>query len=102
MPWEDGVTITPLPEVDKPAYLEALIADAVKKGGEVVNKDESHGGSRHGALFIPALLYPVNKDMRIFHEEQFGPVVPIAVYDEIEEVIQVAKHSWNGQQVCGS
>ena len=31
LPWEAGVAITPLPEPNKPAYLEELIADAVAK-----------------------------------------------------------------------
>ena len=33
---------------------------------------------------IPAIVAPVTKDMRLWHEEQFGPVVPVAVFDDIE------------------
>jgi glyceraldehyde-3-phosphate dehydrogenase (NADP+) len=32
LPWEPGVTITPLPEPEKPAYLTALVDDALDKG----------------------------------------------------------------------
>lgn len=35
LPWEDGVSITPLPEPKKPAYLSELIADALSKGAKV-------------------------------------------------------------------
>jgi glyceraldehyde-3-phosphate dehydrogenase (NADP+) len=35
LPWEEGVAITPLPESDKPAYLQDLIADAVSMGAKV-------------------------------------------------------------------
>merc|ERR1711924_22687 len=36
--------------------------------------------------------------MRLFHEEQFGPVVPVAEFEQVNEVIDVVKASWNGQQ----
>lgn len=75
-PWDSGVSITPLPEPAKPAFLTALIADAVARGANVVNEEEG-GGSLAGALFAPALVFPVDASMRLFHEEQFGPVVPV-------------------------
>lgn len=34
----------------------------------------------------PAVVFPVTRDMRLWHEEQFGPVVPVAVFDDIAEV----------------
>mmetsp|Transcript_72499 Transcript_72499/g.136961 ORF Transcript_72499/g.136961 Transcript_72499/m.136961 type:complete len:627 (+) Transcript_72499:66-1946(+) len=98
-PWEDGVKITPLPEPSKPAYLEGLIADAISKGAQLVN-GEVGGGNIAGGLFTPALLFPVTPSMRIFKEEQFGPVVPIAAYDDVHEVHQAARESWNGQQAA--
>ena len=36
-PWEEGAMLTPLPEVDKPDYIQGLIADAVSKGAAVLN-----------------------------------------------------------------
>ena len=37
MPWEPGVMLTPLPELEKPSYLTDLIEDARKFGAEVMN-----------------------------------------------------------------
>jgi hypothetical protein len=34
---------------------------------------------------FPAVLYPINKEMRVYHEEQFGPVVPILSFKDIQE-----------------
>jgi glyceraldehyde-3-phosphate dehydrogenase (NADP+) len=48
---------------------------------------------------VPAILYPVNPDMRLYEEEQFGPVIPIAPYDSLEEVIKYAREGKYGQQV---
>merc|ERR1712060_931973 len=99
LPWEQGVSITPLPEPAKPQYLEGLIADALEKGAQVVNGDAG-GGSLAGALFTPAVLYPVSPAMRVFSEEQFGPVVPVAPYRDIAEVHTAVRNSWNGQQAA--
>jgi len=97
LPWEEGVSITPLPEPHKPAYLEELIADAVSKGAKVVNEG---GGTRLGALFTPAIVFPVDASMRLFHEEQFGPVIPVGVFKDPSEPLAAAKASWNGQQAA--
>jgi glyceraldehyde-3-phosphate dehydrogenase (NADP+) len=99
LPWEEGVKITPLPEPSKPAYLESLIDDAVTKGAHVANSGAG-GGTLAGALFTPAVIFPVSPSMRIFTEEQFGPVVPIAPYDDICEVQKAVRDSWNGQQAA--
>jgi glyceraldehyde-3-phosphate dehydrogenase (NADP+) len=98
LPWE-GAAITPLPEPTKPAYLQELVNDAVSKGAAVTNT-KAGGGNCVGSLFTPAVLYPVTPAMRVFHEEQFGPVVPIASYSRVTEVHDAVRASWNGQQAA--
>ncbi len=95
MPWEEGVTITPLPEPEKPAYLEGLVKDAQALGARIVNPD---GGVSSGSFFYPALLYPVTPAMRIYDEEQFGPVIPVVPFDDIREPIEYVVASNYGQQ----
>ncbi len=96
MPWDKSVQITPLPEYNKTEYLKELIDDAISKGAKVVNKN---GGLIKNTFMFPAILYPVNKDMRVYHEEQFGPIVPILTYKNIEEPMQYLMESNYGQQV---
>jgi len=96
MPWEKGVMITPLPEKDKPEFIKGLIDDAVAKGAKVINKN---GGKSCASFVYPAVLYPVNSTMRLYHEEQFGPVVPILSFKNISEPIQYMVDSNFGQQV---
>jgi len=96
MPWEDGVMITPLPETDKNEYLTALIKDAELYGAKVINE---HGGKIQHSFFYPAVLFPVNESMRIYHEEQFGPVIPVLEFDDISEPIAYMVDSPYGQQV---
>jgi glyceraldehyde-3-phosphate dehydrogenase (NADP+) len=96
MPWDEGVAITPLPEHDKPMWMAAYIDDALARGAKVVNEG---GGEAFHTLMRPAVLYPVTDEMRIYHEEQFGPIVPIAVFDELDEVYRWQQRSPFGQQV---
>lgn len=96
MPWEPGVALTPLPESGKVDYLHALVADAIDKGAKVVNPG---GGEARASFFYPAVLYPVNSQMRVYQEEQFGPVVPIVPYRDLETVIDYVLESDFGQQL---
>ncbi|AFT86113.1 NADP-dependent glyceraldehyde-3-phosphate dehydrogenase [Paraburkholderia phenoliruptrix] len=96
MPWEDGVAITPLPDPGKCEYLSACIQDAQDHGAVVVNDG---GGTVLETLFRPAVLYPVNSLMTVYREEQFGPVVPIAPFDDVEEALDYVVTSDYGQQV---
>lgn len=96
MPWEAGVNLTPLPEPNKPTYLAECIADAQANGAEVVNEG---GGTTVNSFVYPAVLYPVNSKMKVYSEEQFGPIVPIVPFDDVEEPIQYIIDSSHGQQV---
>lgn len=96
MPWEPGVALTPLPEPGKVDYLDGLVADAAAKGARVLNEN---GGQSRGSFFYPALLYPVSREMRVYHEEQFGPLVPVVPYRDLQTVIDYVLDSDYGQQL---
>lgn len=96
MPWEKGVALTPLPEVNKPAYLTECLEDAKNFGAKVVNE---HGGETLESFFYPAVVYPVNAQMKLYREEQFGPVIPVVPFDDLEEPIEYLIESSHGQQV---
>ncbi|MGE5549614.1 MAG: NADP-dependent glyceraldehyde-3-phosphate dehydrogenase [Bacteroidota bacterium] len=96
MPWVDGVTITPLPEQGKTEYLTELVEEAKRGGAEVINDG---GGAACGTFFYPALVYPVKEGMRLYHEEQFGPVIPVVPFDDLETPVRYIEESNYGQQV---
>jgi len=96
LPWDKDVQITALPEYKKTDYLKELIDDAVENGAKVVNKN---GGTIKNTFMYPAVLYPVNEKMKIYHEEQFGPIVPILTYKDIKEPMRYLMESNYGQQV---
>lgn len=119
LPWESGVLITPLPEKGKVTFLKGLIDDAVEKGASVINSEDG-GGDVHGSLMRPAIVFPVDRSMRcistvlqfvaghkhggcrgrLWHEEQFGPVIPIAVFEEVSELLQFIRETPYGQQAA--
>ncbi|QSZ28099.1 NADP-dependent glyceraldehyde-3-phosphate dehydrogenase [Aceticella autotrophica] len=96
MPWETNVNITPIPSNDRIKYLEKLIQDARDLGANIIN---NKGGIIKESLFYPTVLYPVNDKMKIYHEEQFGPVIPVVPFDDIEIPTRYIIESNYGQQV---
>lgn len=85
---DDGVHLGPL--IDPPALnkVEALVTDAVQQGARVLT-----GGQRHalgGTFYEPTVLVDVTPDMRIAHEEIFGPVAPLLRFDTEAEAIALA------------
>ena len=95
-PWDKAVQLTPLPEPQKSDYIQELIDDALAKGAKIINKK---GGQRTENYIWPAVLYPVTKDMRVYQEEQFGPVIPVLPFSDIEEPLDDMAESNYGQQV---
>ena len=96
MPWEKGISLTPLPEPHKPAYLQECIEDAKKNGAKVINEN---GGTAVESLVYPAIVYPVTPSMKLYREEQFGPIIPVLPFESIEQPIQYLIDSPHGQQV---
>lgn len=104
LPWqqfgESFSRVTPLPNTKRVQYMQELIADALEKGAKILNKDGGTiiGGSE-STLMVPAVLYPVTSDMKVYNEEQFGPVIPVAPFDDIESVLEFGQNGPYAQQV---
>ncbi len=95
MPWDKNVAITPLPEPNKSEQLTELVTDAIEKGAKLCNPS---GGIYNKSFFFPAVLSDVNSSMKIYHVEQFGPIVPIVSYSDIQEPLDYVVQSNYGQQ----
>jgi glyceraldehyde-3-phosphate dehydrogenase (NADP+) len=95
MPWDPAAAITPLPEPQKLEVMWSLISDAVERGAAIANEQ---GGRGFYSIMRPAVLDRVAVGMKIFDEEQFGPIVPVARYTRLDEVIEWHVRSPYGQQ----
>lgn len=97
MPWDKGVAITPLAEPEKPGYLKECIDDAIAHGAIIINAEDG-GGNQGYSLMKPAILYPTNRDMKIYWEEQFGPVIPVVAFDDPAAPVDYVTESKYGMQ----
>ena len=95
MPWENKL-LTPLPEPSKPKYITDLINDATNLGAKIINK---RGGEKQKNFVFPAVLFPVNDKMKVYKEEQFGPVIPVISFADVSKPIDYMAASNYGQQV---
>ena len=71
------------------AIVQAQIADALAKGASVLagGQVEMLGG---GQYLRPTVLSDVTPDMAVMHDETFGPVIPVTVFDSAQEAITLA------------
>ncbi|WP_394773102.1 NADP-dependent glyceraldehyde-3-phosphate dehydrogenase [Flavobacterium sp.] len=96
LPWEQNVKITPLPEVNKPAYLKECLDDAIAKGAKILNEN---GGYSEESFVFPSVVFPVTTDMKLYHEEQFGPIIPVVPFENIQDPIDYQINASHGMQV---
>ena len=73
--------------------VEALVADARAKGVEVVAGGDRPRERGRGYFFEPTVLAGVKPEMRVFEEEIFGPVLPVASFEEADEAIAAANRT---------
>jgi benzaldehyde dehydrogenase (NAD) len=84
-PRDPETEIGPLVNRSALERVTALVDDAVQRGAQVVT-----GGESEGPCYRPTVLSGVTPEMRIYHEESFGPVVGVMSVDSPEEAVRVA------------
>jgi succinate-semialdehyde dehydrogenase/glutarate-semialdehyde dehydrogenase len=70
------------------ARMTAMVEDAEARGARVVARGTVPEST--GWYFPPTVLADVPDDARLMHEEVFGPVAPIAVYEDEEDLVRRA------------
>ena len=94
-PLDEKTEIGPLVSKEQLEKLESQVEDAIDKGAKVIC-----GGKRlentAGNFYLPTILVDITKDMRVYNEEVFGPVIPILKFNTIEEAINIANDTIYG------
>jgi succinate-semialdehyde dehydrogenase/glutarate-semialdehyde dehydrogenase len=86
--FDEGVSQGPLINADAVAKVEEHISDAVAHGAKVFLGGKRHALGRN--FFEPTIVTGVTPDMKIFHEETFGPVAPLFKFKDEAEAIRLA------------
>ena len=105
----DEVTLGPLHTAAGRNRVESLVKDAsaqgatVRTAGRLRDEDADAGGY----FVLPTVVTGVATDSALAREEQFGPVLPILGYDDIDEAVAAANDTefgltasvWTGDDV---
>jgi succinate-semialdehyde dehydrogenase/glutarate-semialdehyde dehydrogenase len=85
---EDGVQVGPLIDKNAVDKVSELVADALDKGARAVVG--ARPGDGRGYFYLPTVLADVTADARVLKEEIFGPVAPVASFDDEEAAVAAA------------
>ncbi len=95
---EPGVGVGPLVDDAAVAKVAAQVDDATAKGAEVPVGGQRliDDGLDQGFFYAPTVLTGVTPEMTVYREETFGPVAPVVIYDDVDEVIALANDTHYG------
>jgi len=96
--FEENVDIGPL--IDGAAVEKSLehVEDAVQKGAKVITggKKVTEEPYHNGSFMSPTVIVNATHEMKISHEETFGPIAPLFPFNDEEEVVELANSSEYG------
>lgn len=75
-------------------YIDELADDARAHGGRILSGGHARNGD--GYFFEPTIVADVTDGIRLVDEEQFGPILPVIRYSDINDAVQRANASVNG------
>ena len=85
---EEDVQVGPLIDADGRNKVQWLVDDAVERGARVLTGGSAMSGS--GYFYSPTVITDVPLEARMQQEEIFGPVAPITIFDDEDEVVAEA------------
>ena len=90
--FDPGVRIGPLVNDAALEKVDRQVQDAIKKGAQLVTGGYrlTEDGFDRGYFYAPTIVSKIDSDMTIYREETFGPVAPIIVYDDEEDLLKRA------------
>ena len=85
---EDGVRMGPLANPRRLQAMEALVQDAIDRGGKVETGGRRRGDD--GWFYEPTVLSGLTDDAMVMTQEPFGPLAPIVPFADFDEVVRRA------------
>jgi vanillin dehydrogenase len=90
-PRDPQTVIGPLIRPKQSDFIDSHIEDAKSRGAKMLT-----GGRHEGQYYMPTVLRDVTSDMKIYHEESFGPVVSILRAADSEDALRIANDTAYG------
>ncbi|MBR7890055.1 aldehyde dehydrogenase family protein [Marinomonas sp. A79] len=87
---QSGVTFGPVQNASQYEKVNAMIAQAKASGAEVIAPELPAG--LNGYFIAPTIIKNPPITLDVVCDEQFGPVLPIIPYDDLEAVMETAIH----------
>ena len=92
---DESTELGPLVAERQIKLLEEQVGDALSKGAMLVT-----GGTRHkgleGFFYLPTILINIKRNMRVWKEEIFGPVLPVVSFKKEEKAVELANDTSYG------
>ena len=81
---KEGTEIGPIQNRRQFDKVQEYLKDAASDGTIIAGGDVL---DRPGYFVSPTVVRDISEDSRLVREEQFGPIIPVLVYDDLEDVI---------------
>lgn len=91
---ESDVTFGPVQNKAQLDLVAELVEDARSQGAQVLCGGEVLPGK--GYFYPPTIVADVSNGVRLVDEEQFGPVLPVIAYSDIDDAVAMANDNING------
>ncbi len=88
---DEKTTFGPVQNKTQFDLVHELVEDAKENGAKVLYGGEAL--KQKGFYYPPTIIADVDNSFRVVNEEQFGPILPIVKYQDVEEAIEMANDS---------
>lgn len=93
---DDDTRLGPLINATQRDRVEAMVQQAVEQGAQVLAGGKRPAHLEAGYFYEPTVISNLSSDMALYHEEIFGPVMPIIPFADFDEAIQKANETEYG------
>ncbi|AMM92969.1 aldehyde dehydrogenase family protein [Peribacillus simplex] len=92
---QPDVTMGPLNNKAQYDFVNGLIERTAKSGANIITSGIQHNPEAwdKGYYMLPSIITDVNQQSEVVRVEQFGPVIPILPFNDIEEAVKLANDS---------
>ena len=90
--WNKETTLPPVIHDAQVKRIHHIVESSIQEGGELLCGGGIVEGINGGSHYKPTLINGVTKDMTVFNEEVFGPVLAVQTFANFEEAMDLADH----------